>query len=184
MKPSNALLAGDGTPKIGDFGLAKLLDDDSARTLSGEVLGTPSFMAPEQAEGRSRDVGPAADINALGAILYESILSFEKAHRTLEDMAGSHGKLVSRMATIQSRIAELDINLLNAYASDPVRYATASRALTAESFEICDRLSIVLPVTWDRRSLTPHFVPKWPIFGCKTDSAQTGFRDRRSAAAN
>jgi eukaryotic-like serine/threonine-protein kinase len=51
LKPSNVLLASDGTPKIGDFGLAKLLDDDSARTLSGEILGTPSYMAPEQARG-------------------------------------------------------------------------------------------------------------------------------------
>ena len=73
LKPSNVLLASDGTPKIGDFGLAKLLGDDSARTLSGEVLGTPSYMAPEQAEGRSRDVGPAADIYALGAILYQAL---------------------------------------------------------------------------------------------------------------
>ena len=56
----------DGTPKIADFGLAKLLGDDSARTVTGEVLGTPSYMAPEQAEGRSREVGPAADIYALG----------------------------------------------------------------------------------------------------------------------
>jgi hypothetical protein len=73
LKPSNVLLAGDGTPKIGDFGLAKLLGDDSERTLSGEVLGTPSFMAPEQAEGRSREAGPAADIYALGAILYQAL---------------------------------------------------------------------------------------------------------------
>ena len=73
LKPSNVLLAGDGTPKVGDFGLAKLLNDDSASTLSGEVLGTPSYMAPEQAEGRSRDVGPAADIYALGAILYQAL---------------------------------------------------------------------------------------------------------------
>ena len=73
LKPSNVLLAIDGTPKIGDFGLAKLLGDDSASTLSGEVLGTPSYMAPEQAEGHSRDVGPAADIYALGAILYQAL---------------------------------------------------------------------------------------------------------------
>ena len=57
LKPSNVLLAQDGTPKISDFGLAKLLGDDSACTLSGEVLGTPSYMAPEQAEGRSRERG-------------------------------------------------------------------------------------------------------------------------------
>ena len=73
LKPSNVLLAADGTPKIGDFGLAKLLGDDSARTISGEVLGTPSYMAPEQAEGHSREVGPAADIYALGAILYQAL---------------------------------------------------------------------------------------------------------------
>jgi eukaryotic-like serine/threonine-protein kinase len=73
LKPSNVLLAADETPKIADFGLAKLLDDDSARTLSGEVLGTPSYMAPEQAEGRSRDAGPAADIYALGTILYQAL---------------------------------------------------------------------------------------------------------------
>ncbi len=73
LKPSNVLLALDGTPKIGDFGLAKLVGDDTARTLSGEVLGTPSYMAPEQAEGRSREVGPAADIYALGAILYHAL---------------------------------------------------------------------------------------------------------------
>ena len=73
LKPSNVLLAADGTPKIGDFGLAKLLDDESARTLSGEVLGTPSYMAPEQAEGHSRAAGPAADIYAMGAILYQAL---------------------------------------------------------------------------------------------------------------
>ncbi|MHB1562277.1 MAG: serine/threonine-protein kinase, partial [Isosphaeraceae bacterium] len=73
LKPSNVLLAGDGTPKIADFGLAKLLDDDSARTATGEVLGTPSYMAPEQADGHSREVGPAADIYALGAILYQTL---------------------------------------------------------------------------------------------------------------
>jgi serine/threonine-protein kinase len=70
LKPANVLLAADGTPKISDFGLAKRLDDAAGRTQTGSVLGTPSYMAPEQAEGR-KDVGPAADIYALGAILYE-----------------------------------------------------------------------------------------------------------------
>ncbi len=73
LKPSNVLLTADGVPKISDFGLAKLLGADSVRTLSGETLGTPSYMAPEQAEGRSREVGPAADIYALGAILYQAL---------------------------------------------------------------------------------------------------------------
>jgi WD40 repeat protein len=71
LKPGNVLLMADGTPKIGDFGLAKSLATDSGLTRSDSILGTPSYMAPEQAEGKSRQVGPQADIYALGAILYE-----------------------------------------------------------------------------------------------------------------
>jgi WD40 repeat protein/tRNA A-37 threonylcarbamoyl transferase component Bud32 len=70
LKPANVLLTADGTPKVTDFGLAKRLDEQS-KTQTGAVLGTPSYMAPEQAGGRSREIGPAADVHALGAILYE-----------------------------------------------------------------------------------------------------------------
>jgi tetratricopeptide (TPR) repeat protein len=61
------------TPKVTDFGLAKQLHGDAGQTESGMVMGTPSYMAPEQAEGKSREVGPAADVYALGAILYECL---------------------------------------------------------------------------------------------------------------
>jgi len=62
------------TPKITDFGLAKRLDTEStAWTQDGAVLGTAGYMAPEQAAGRAREVGPAADVYALGAILYECL---------------------------------------------------------------------------------------------------------------
>jgi len=71
MMPNSGVVT--WTPKITDFGLAKQLDGVQGRTESGMILGTPSYMAPEQAEGKSRDVGPAADVYALGAILYEML---------------------------------------------------------------------------------------------------------------
>jgi serine/threonine-protein kinase len=71
LKPANVLLTPDGTPKIADFGLAKQLDDDSVNTQTGTILGTPSYMAPEQAEGKTKEIGPPADIYALGAVLYD-----------------------------------------------------------------------------------------------------------------
>jgi serine/threonine protein kinase len=73
LKPGNVLLTPDGTPKIADFGLAKQLDADQAQTQTGAILGTPAYMAPEQASGRTRDIGPPADIYALGVILYEML---------------------------------------------------------------------------------------------------------------
>ena len=72
LKPANVLLAADGTPKITDFGLAKKLDD-VGQTAIGAIMGTPSYMAPEQASGKSKEIGPAADVYALGAILYECL---------------------------------------------------------------------------------------------------------------
>src|SRR4051812_2501035 len=71
LKPSNVLLTAEGVPKNTDFGLAKLVDGDSGQTPSEAFLGTPSYMAPEQAAGRTRSIGPLSDVYALGAILYE-----------------------------------------------------------------------------------------------------------------
>jgi WD40 repeat protein len=90
LKPANILLASGGReppegassggsrpplaqyiPKITDFGLAKKLDGGTGQTATGAIMGTPSYMAPEQAGGQSKAIGPAADIYALGAILYE-----------------------------------------------------------------------------------------------------------------
>jgi uncharacterized protein (DUF433 family)/tRNA A-37 threonylcarbamoyl transferase component Bud32 len=69
LKPANVLLTKDDQPKIADFGLAKRLQDAAGRTRTGNILGTPEYMAPEQAAGQ-KDIGPAADVYALGGILY------------------------------------------------------------------------------------------------------------------
>ncbi|MCS6851577.1 MAG: serine/threonine protein kinase [Gemmataceae bacterium] len=71
LKPGNILLTSDGAPKITDFGLAKRLDSPFGATRTGDILGTPQYMAPEQAAGRVREIGPWTDIYALGTILYD-----------------------------------------------------------------------------------------------------------------
>jgi serine/threonine-protein kinase len=72
LKPGNILFDADGTPKIVDFGLVKLVNDAGDATQTDAILGTPAYMAPEQARG-SRDIGNTTDIYALGAILYEML---------------------------------------------------------------------------------------------------------------
>ena len=72
LKPSNVLFSVEGTPKITDFGLAKRLAEDG-HTETGQVMGSPSYIPPEQAEGRAKEAGPATDVYALGAILYEML---------------------------------------------------------------------------------------------------------------
>jgi serine/threonine protein kinase len=73
LKPGNILVGKDGTLKVSDFGLAKLTEGEASLTGSGTVLGTPAYMAPEQARGQSKGAGPAADVYGLGAILYECL---------------------------------------------------------------------------------------------------------------
>jgi eukaryotic-like serine/threonine-protein kinase len=70
LKPGNILLSSDGEPRITDFGLAKHVRGNDHLTLTGQLIGTPSFMAPEQARGKSGQSSPATDIYSLGAVLY------------------------------------------------------------------------------------------------------------------
>ncbi|GBD35962.1 Serine/threonine-protein kinase PrkC [bacterium HR36] len=70
LKPSNVLLDEHGQPYVSDFGLAKWLQENEVRTVSGTVLGTPSYMAPEQAQGQTAQISPRTDVYSLGAILY------------------------------------------------------------------------------------------------------------------
>jgi tetratricopeptide (TPR) repeat protein/tRNA A-37 threonylcarbamoyl transferase component Bud32 len=73
LKPANVLVTSNGILKISDFGLAKRLEEDSHQTRSGTLMGTPSYMAPEQARGDTHEIGPAADQYALGSMLYEML---------------------------------------------------------------------------------------------------------------
>lgn len=70
LKPANILVDSNGQPRITDFGLAKQTHDDASLTATGQVLGTPAYMSPEQAKGNNREVGPTSDVYSLGATLY------------------------------------------------------------------------------------------------------------------
>ncbi len=73
LKPGNILLTKQGQPKIADFGLARHMEDSNRQTATGMILGTPSYMSPEQAAGKKNEIGPATDIYSVGAILYEML---------------------------------------------------------------------------------------------------------------
>jgi WD40 repeat protein len=73
IKPSNVLVTADGELKLCDFGVAKLLTGSDLKTQSGLLVGTPEYMAPEQAAGQAKALGPATDVYALGAMLYEML---------------------------------------------------------------------------------------------------------------
>jgi serine/threonine protein kinase len=73
LKPGNVLFTAAGVPKVTDFGLVKLLDGETINSASGSLMGTIPYMAPEQAAGRTRSVGPHTDVWAMGVMLYEAL---------------------------------------------------------------------------------------------------------------
>jgi serine/threonine-protein kinase len=129
LKPGNVLLESDGTPKVSDFGLAKLLDAEAGHTRTGAVMGTAAYMAPEQAEGRSREVGPATDVYALGTILYQALTGrppFQGENRSavLDQVRGREPVPPGRLRPRLSR--DLEAVCLKCLEKEPQkRYATA-----------------------------------------------------------
>ena len=137
LKSANILFSRDGIPKITDFGLAKRLDEDDGQTESGQVMGSPSFMAPEQALGLAATIGPPADIYSLGAILYEMIAgrppfkggsAIETLHQVVHVEPVAPSRLRSGLP------ADLETICLKCLSKEvPLRYATAD--LLADDLE-------------------------------------------------
>jgi serine/threonine protein kinase len=129
LKPANVLLAEDGTPKITDFGLARQQGDGAGLTQTGMAIGTPSYMAPEQARGRPDAVGPAVDVYALGAILYELLTGrppfrAATAAETVQQVMSQEPAPPSRLNTQVPRDLEtICLKCLNK--EPPSRYGTA-----------------------------------------------------------
>jgi tetratricopeptide (TPR) repeat protein len=135
LKPSNVLFTVDGIPRITDFGLAKRLESDSRQTETGAIMGTPCYMAPEQARGQTRDVGPPADTYALGAILYEMLTGrppfkgetpIETVRQVVEDDVVPPSRLVPKVAR------DLETICLHCLHKEPGRRYASAGALAAD----------------------------------------------------
>jgi tetratricopeptide (TPR) repeat protein len=134
LKPGNILVMADGTPKVTDFGLAKRLAADSP-TQTGDVLGTPSYMAPEQLAGRAKQAGATADVYALGAIFYQLLTGrppfrgetpLETLRQVQDEEPVPPGRLHRKLAR------DLEIICLKCLEKDPGKRYTSAQALAAD----------------------------------------------------
>lgn len=130
LKPANILLTADGRPKVSDFGLAKDLESrDDGHTATGAIMGSPSYMAPEQASGLTKHAGPAVDTYALGAILYELLTGRPpfKAETRVETMRQVLEIEPASLRSLNSLVpADLETICLKCLEKDPAtRYSSA-----------------------------------------------------------
>lgn len=171
LKPGNILLDEDDNPKVGDFGLAKRLDNDTDHTNTGAVMGTPNYMAPEQASGNAKDVGPPADVYALGVILYELLTGKPPFHaESLQELLQQviHHEPPSMSESGRDAPRDLETICQKCLAKEPEqRYATAGalaedlrRFLCGESIS-ARQLNAVERVAWmlEKSHHDKHFMP-------------------------
>ena len=131
LKPGNVLLDEDGEPHVTDFGLAKRIEVEAELTTTGQVLGTPSYMPPEQAQGDTGKIGPPSDVYALGAVLYAVLCGrppFQAASAldTLRQVAEQEP--ISLRQLNPSVDSDLETIALKCLEKDPVkRYASAAQ---------------------------------------------------------
>jgi tetratricopeptide (TPR) repeat protein len=131
LKPANILFTAEGEPKVADFGLAKRQEDDGL-TETGHIMGTPEYMAPEQARGSPDAIGPATDVYALGAILYELLtgrppFKGETPFDTIRQVADAEVVPPSRLVPKVAR--DLETICLVCLSKDPARRYASARAL-------------------------------------------------------
>ena len=129
LKPSNVLLDEFDEPRISDFGLAKVLDSTEAATLTGSIFGSPAYMPPEQAAGHVGEIGPAADVYSLGALLYELLTGRPPFQGASPQGVIEQVKTVEPVAPRRLNVgvpADLETVVLKCMEKDPTRrYATA-----------------------------------------------------------
>jgi ABC-type amino acid transport substrate-binding protein len=155
LKPGNILLDALGEPHVADFGLAKCVDGDSSLTQTGAIVGTPSYMAPEQASGM-KQLTPAADIYSLGAILYELLTGRPpfRADTPLETVMQVINEDPPRPGTVVRSVSrDLETICLKALAKEPARrYRTAGElADDLEHFALGQPIK-ARPASWLERS--------------------------------
>jgi len=135
LKPANILLTSDGIPKVTDFGLAKSLGADEGLTRTDSIIGSPSYMAPEQTGGNVQPVGPATDVYALGAILYELLTGRPpfRAATVLETLELVKSAEPASFSRIQPGLPmDIETIALKCLQKDPARRYASAEALAAD----------------------------------------------------
>jgi serine/threonine-protein kinase len=155
LKPGNVLLTADGVPKVTDFGLVRRLEGEESLTLSGVPVGTPSYMAPEQARGDKGAIGPATDVYALGAILYDLLTGRppfrgETATATLHQVMADEPVTPGRLNPAVPR--DLQTICLKCLDKEPTRRYASAQALADDlrRFERHEPITARPPGTLDR----------------------------------